>query len=73
MLALSFLVMIGVVLVAEGLGTHVGKGYIYGSMFFALIVELLNMRARRKKDAKLGIVATGAGARISQHPPASSA
>lgn len=52
MLALAFLVMIGVVLVAEGLGTHVGKGYIYGSMFFALIVELLNTRARRKKDAK---------------------
>jgi predicted tellurium resistance membrane protein TerC len=73
MLALSFLVMIGVVLIAEGLGTHVGKGYIYGSMFFALIVELLNMRARRKKDAKKGVVATGTGARVSHHPPPASA
>jgi predicted tellurium resistance membrane protein TerC len=71
MLALSFLVMIGVVLIAEGLGTHNGKGYIYGSMFFALLVELLNMRARRKKDAKKGVVATGTGARLSQPPPAS--
>jgi predicted tellurium resistance membrane protein TerC len=71
MLALSFLVMIGVVLIAEGLGTHIGKGYIYGSMFFALLVELLNMRARRKKDAKKGVVATGTGARLSQPPPAS--
>ncbi len=69
MLALSFLVMIGVVLVAEGLGTHIGKGYIYGSMTFALVVEVLNMRARRKKDAARGIVATGTGARISHPPP----
>jgi predicted tellurium resistance membrane protein TerC len=52
MLALSFLVMIGVLLVAEGAGTHINKGYIYASMVFALGVELLNMRARRKKDAK---------------------
>jgi predicted tellurium resistance membrane protein TerC len=71
LLALSFLVMIGVVLIAEGLGTHVGKGYIYGSMFFALLVELLNMRVRRKKDAKKGVDATGTGARLSQPPPAS--
>jgi predicted tellurium resistance membrane protein TerC len=73
MLALSFLVMIGVVLIAEGLGTHIGKGYIYGSMFFALLVELLNMRMRRKKDAKRGVVATGTGARVSHHPPPASA
>jgi predicted tellurium resistance membrane protein TerC len=52
MLALSFLVMIGVVLFIEGMGTHVGKGYIYGSMAFALIVEVLNMRARVKKDKR---------------------
>lgn len=51
MLALSFLVLIGVILVAEGLGTHIGKGYIYVSMVFALVVEILNTRARRKKDA----------------------
>jgi predicted tellurium resistance membrane protein TerC len=52
MLALSFLVMIGVVLLAEGAGTHLDKGYIYAAMVFALVVELLNMRARKKKDAK---------------------
>lgn len=51
MLALSFLVMIGVMLVAEGAGTHINKGYIYAAMVFALVVEVLNMRARRKKDA----------------------
>lgn len=52
MLALSFLVMIGVMLIAEGVGTHIGRGYIYAAMVFALFVELLNMRARRKKKAK---------------------
>ncbi len=52
MLALSFLVMIGVLLFAEGAGTPINKGYIYASMVFALAVEVLNMRARRKKDAK---------------------
>ena len=52
MLALSFLVLIGVLLLAEGFGTPINKGYIYAAMVFALIVELLNMRARRKKDAK---------------------
>lgn len=51
MLALSFLVMIGVLLLAEGAGTPINKGYIYASMVFALCVELLNMRARRKKDS----------------------
>jgi predicted tellurium resistance membrane protein TerC len=47
MLAMSFLVLIGVVLVADGLGQHIEKGYIYFAMAFALGVELLNMRARR--------------------------
>jgi predicted tellurium resistance membrane protein TerC len=52
MLALSFLVMIGVLLLAEGAGTPINKGYIYAAMVFALLVEVLNMRARRKKDAE---------------------
>lgn len=52
MLALSFLVMIGVLLLAEGAGTHINKGYIYAAMAFSLVVELLNMRTRRQKDAK---------------------
>ncbi|MDP2313492.1 MAG: TerC family protein [Pseudomonadota bacterium] len=46
-LALSFLLLIGVLLVAEGFGEHVGKGYIYFAMAFALGVELVNMRVRK--------------------------
>lgn len=46
MLALSFLILIGVMLIAEGAGTHMNKGYIYFAMAFALIVEVLNMRVR---------------------------
>ncbi|WP_424536748.1 TerC family protein [Sphaerisporangium viridialbum] len=48
MLALAFLVLIGVVLIAEGLEQHISKGYIYFAMAFSLGVELLNIRARRK-------------------------
>jgi predicted tellurium resistance membrane protein TerC len=48
MLALSFLILIGVMLVAEGIGTHFDKGYIYFAMAFALAVECLNLRLRRK-------------------------
>ena len=47
MLALSFLILIGVMLVAEGLGKHVEKGYVYFAMGFSLGVELLNMRLRK--------------------------
>lgn len=48
MLALSFLVMIGVLLVAESFGAHVPKGYVYFSMAFALGVEVLNLRMAKK-------------------------
>jgi predicted tellurium resistance membrane protein TerC len=48
MLALSFLLLIGVMLVAEGMGQHIGKGYIYFAMAFSLGVELLNMRMRKR-------------------------
>jgi predicted tellurium resistance membrane protein TerC len=47
-LALSFLLLIGVMLIAEGMGQHIGKGYIYFAMAFSLGVELLNMRMRKK-------------------------
>jgi predicted tellurium resistance membrane protein TerC len=47
MLALSFLILIGVMLVAEGLGQHIDKGYIYFAMAFSLLVELLNLRLRK--------------------------
>jgi len=50
MLALSFLVVVGVVLVAEGFGHHVPKGYIYFGMAFAFGVEMLNIRFRKKRS-----------------------
>jgi predicted tellurium resistance membrane protein TerC len=53
MLALAFLILIGVMLVAEGFGQHIEKGYIYFAMAFSLGVELLNMRIRRGKPAEL--------------------
>ena len=49
MLALSFLVLIGVVLIAEGVDLHIPKGYIYFAMFFSLSVEMLNLRMRRRR------------------------
>ncbi|MGC5014840.1 TerC family protein [Streptosporangium sp. DT93] len=52
MLALSFLVLIGVVLIAEGFEQHIPKGYIYFAMAFSLLVELLNIRMRRKTGQK---------------------
>jgi predicted tellurium resistance membrane protein TerC len=48
MLALAFLILIGVLLVAEGVGQHVDKGYIYFAMAFSTLVEMLNLRAARK-------------------------
>ena len=48
-LALSFLIVVGVVLIAEGMGVHIPKGYVYVAMGFALLVELLNIRSREKK------------------------
>ena len=47
-LALSFLVVVGVVLVAEGFDNHVPKGYVYFGMAFSLAVEMLNIRMRKK-------------------------
>ncbi len=49
MLALSFLLLIGVVLVADGFGQHVAKGYIYFAMAFSVFVEVLNIRIRKPK------------------------
>lgn len=48
-LALSFLTVVGVVLLAEGMGVHIPKGYVYVAMAFSLFVELLNIRSRKKK------------------------
>jgi predicted tellurium resistance membrane protein TerC len=53
MLALSFLLLIGVLLTAEGLGKHIERGYIYFAMAFSLVVEILNLRVRRNAALKL--------------------
>jgi predicted tellurium resistance membrane protein TerC len=55
MLALSFLLLIGVMLVAESFGKHIEKGYIYFAMAFSFAVELLNMRMRRARSAPVAL------------------
>jgi predicted tellurium resistance membrane protein TerC len=52
MLALSFLLLVGVLLVAEGVGKHIEKGYIYFAMGFSFLVEVLNIRMRKKAPVK---------------------
>jgi predicted tellurium resistance membrane protein TerC len=59
MLALSFLVLVGVTLIAEGSGFHIPKGYIYFSMAFAIGVEMLNMRTRRRSSNPVKLKQTG--------------
>jgi predicted tellurium resistance membrane protein TerC len=49
-LALSFLLLIGMTLVAEGLGQHIPKGYIYFAMAFSVMVEVINLRVRKKSE-----------------------
>lgn len=53
MLALSFLLLLGMTLIAEGLGQHIPKGYIYFAMAFSVFVEALNLRARRGRPVQL--------------------
>jgi predicted tellurium resistance membrane protein TerC len=52
-LALSFLLLIGVMLMAEGMGQHVSKGYIYFAMAFSMFIEVLNMRLRKPAPVQL--------------------
>ena len=52
MLALSFLILIGMALVGEGLGFHIPKGYIYFAMAFSVAVEMLNIQMRKKRAAQ---------------------
>jgi len=49
MLALAFLLMIALVLLADGFGVHLPKGYVYGAMAFSVIVEALNLLATRRR------------------------
>jgi predicted tellurium resistance membrane protein TerC len=58
MLALAFLVVIGVVLIAEGLGHHVPKGYIYSAMAFSVAVEMLNLRMRKRSVRPVDLIAS---------------
>lgn len=54
MLALAFILLVGVALVADGLGFHIPRGYLYFAIAFSLVVELLNIRARKKAEAAAG-------------------
>jgi predicted tellurium resistance membrane protein TerC len=53
MLALSFLLLVGTTLLADGAGFHIPKGYIYFSMSFSIFVEMLNLRIRKRSRAPL--------------------
>ena len=69
MLALSFLVLIGVVLIAEGFDYHVPKGFVYFAMAFSVIVEMLNIRMRKKSATPAHLHASyTAGSRPDQAP-----
>jgi predicted tellurium resistance membrane protein TerC len=59
MLALSFLVLVGVALIADGWGFHIPKGYIYFSMAFAISVEMLNIRMRKRVKEVLQLRRSG--------------
>jgi predicted tellurium resistance membrane protein TerC len=55
MLALAFIILVGIALVCDGLGVHIARGYIYFAMAFSAAVESLNLlvkRQRRKRDTK---------------------
>ena len=55
MLALAFLLLIGVTLILEGFGVHVDKAYIYAAIAFSVFVEFLNLRARRNRDRRVAV------------------
>lgn len=61
-LALGFLVMIGMLLVADGIGTHFPRGYVYFAMVFAILIELINMKAGLRRALKQSAKAVSAKA-----------
>jgi len=67
MLALSFLILIGVSLIAEGFGQHIPKGYIYFSMGFAVMVEFLNLRAKGSQPVTFKRTYKPEGPNVSVH------
>jgi predicted tellurium resistance membrane protein TerC len=64
MLALSFLLLIGVMLVAEGLGQHISRGYVYFAMAFAFFVEMMNLRLRKREARPAGLGAEPPGTEV---------
>lgn len=52
-LALAFLILVGTLLIAEGFGQHVPKGYVYGAMAFSVMVEMLNIRMRKRGKQRI--------------------
>ena len=59
MLALSFLLLIGIVLIADGMGQHISKGYLYFAICFSLFVEALNIKLAKKKAKKRATLESG--------------
>ncbi len=59
MLALSFLLLIGLALVADGLDQHIPKGYIYFAMAFSVFVEMLNLRIRKRMESREPLIPLG--------------
>ena len=72
-LALSFLLLIGVTLIAEAFDLHIPKGYIYFAMAFSLFVEMINLRVRKAQPVKLHSLAPGGGAGAPTEPIAGTA
>lgn len=60
-LALAFLVLVGTILIADGMGMHVPKGYVYFAMAFSLAVEMLNIRMRKKRAQPVHLIKPGEG------------
>ena len=60
-LALSFLIMIGLVLIADGFGQHISKGYVYAAMAFSVFVELINLWIRRREQKAAAAAAAKGG------------
>ena len=71
MLALSFLVVVGVVLIAEGFDHHVPKGYVYFAMAFSVVVEMLNINARKRRAKPVELHSPGAARADHFQPPPS--
>ena len=69
MLALSFLILVGVALIGEGFGVHLPKGYIYFAMAFSMAVEMLNIRMRARRSVPLHLRKQFEEGRDSEHRP----